>query len=841
MADPVTITVRVRDATTDGIRAVNRSLQRLENGTKDMDKSFGSLVGTAISLAPALIPIAASAAPLVAGMGAATLAVGAFGAAIVPQIQAMSEAAEAEKKYTDAVEKHGAASAEAAKAETAYLDAIADMPPATREAAASLSVLKDEYEDWSNSLSDDTMPVVTKSFATLGALFPKMTPLVKGASTELDRFMTIAAGGIQSNGFDRFMDSFADFAETSLAKANSALIHFTRTLDTGKVGGGVSEFMEFARESGPLVGDVLMNLGEALTNLLIASADTGVGMLSLINAFAGLVASIPPEILTRLLQLALAFKAVKMAAAGMAVAGAAMAVVRTQITAAGTAALGAGTRIGMLTLAFGALSRGAKLAVAGTGIGLLVIALMELSQMGKQAPPNVDRLTTSLGKLGDTGKVTGEAAKAFGADLNGLAESLRVLTRPSTTQSIEKWFSDMLGYGDGGPDAKAAKEDIDAIDKALSNLVSGGKPELAAAAADELGKAMARQGMSAEELRGKLDDYKNALADQAFEQKIAAQAMGLFGEQAQEVQAKLAAQQKSADGLTQSINALSNAYLQARGGIRGMEAAIDAVDEAFKKNGETLDNNTEKGRANNEALDALASSTMKAAESARANGDSWETVNKIYDRGRSKLIASADAMGLTREQAVRLADQILRTPDKTARLKGNMEDLQAKLESAKSQLKRVPDSRKAKVRADIYQLEQAIAKARRQLDAINGKTSHTYVITHMQARQEGSHGTQLGYAHGGVIGAAGGGPRSRMTLVGEQGPELVDLAPGSRVRSSPDTKRMLAGGHAGGGQPIVVQLQLDGRQIAQVLIDPLRGEIQAKGGNVQAALGQPGR
>ncbi|MER6235960.1 hypothetical protein ABT185_07770 [Streptomyces clavifer] len=841
MADDVSITVRVRDATMSGVAAVNRSMQRLENGTKDMDRSFGSLAGTAVSLAPALLPIAASAAPLVAGMGAAAVAVGAFGAAIIPQIQAMSEAAEAEKKYTDAVEKQGAASAEAAKAEQAYLDSIADMPPATREAAAALSVLKEEYEGWSNGLADETMPVATKAFATLGALFPKMTPLVKGASTELDRFVTIAAGGIQSQGFDRFMKSFGEFAETSLAKANSALVHFTRTLDTGKVGGGVAEFMTFARESGPLVGDVLMNLGEALTNLLIASADTGVGMLALINAFAGLVAAIPPEVLTRLLQLALAFKAVKMAAAGMAAAGAAMAVVRTQVTAAGVAAVGAGSRIGMLTLAFGALSRGAKVAVAGTGIGLLVIALMQLSQIGKQAPPSVDRLTTALGRLGDTGKVTGEAARAFGADLSGLAESLNVLTKPSTTQSIEKWFSDLFGYGDGGPAAKAAKADIDAIDKSLANLVSGGKPELAAAAADELGKAMTRQGKSATELRGKLDDYKNALADQAFEQKIAAEAMGLFGEQSLAVQTKLEAQKLSADGLAQSINALSNQYIQARGGIRGMEAAIDAADEAFKKNGETLDNNTEKGRANNQALDDLASATMKAAESARANGDSWSTVNGIYDRGRAKLLASAEAMGLTETQAKALADQILKTPDKTARLKGNLEDLRAKLADAKQRLKNAPSSKTAKIKGEISDLRRKVQQAKDQLAGIKNKT--VSVMVQYRSSQASDFLQSIGgYAHGGVVGAAGGGPRSRMTLVGEQGPELVDLAPGSRVRSNPDTKRMLAGGRAGGGgQPIVVQLQLDGRQVAEVLIDPLRGVIQGKGGSVQTVLGQRGR
>ncbi|MFH9610417.1 hypothetical protein [Streptomyces sp. NPDC017448] len=835
MADDVTIVVRVRDATTQGISAVNRSLRRLEDGTKDMDKSFGSLVGTAVSLAPALLPIAASTAPLVAGMGAATIGVAAFGAAIIPQIQAMSEAAEAEKKYTDAVEKHGAASAEAAKAEEAYLDSIEDMPPATREAAASLSVLKEQYEDWSNSLSDDTMPVATKAFATLGALFPKMTPLVQGTSRELERFVTIAAGGVQSQGFERFMDSFADFSTVSLAKANSGLVQFTRTLDTGEVGGGVAEFMQYARESGPLVGETLMNLVEALSNLLIASADTGVGLLTLINAFAGLVASVPPEVLTRLLQLALAFKAVKMAAAGMAVAGAAMAAVRVQVTAAGVAAVGAGTRMGMLTAAFAALSRGAKLAVAATGVGLLVITLMELSDIGKSTPPNIDKMTSSLGQFAQSGKAAGEMTRVFGKDLDGLMSSLSVLAGAGV--SADEFFK---RFDENPIDLKEAKQEIKALDESLASLVSGGKADLAAAGLDRIKTMMVEAGYSTAGLKTALTEYDEALANAAFEQQLIADSMGVFGEQSLQVQAKLDAQKRSADGLAQSINALSNQYIQARGGIRGMEAAIDAADEAMQKNGKTLDITTEKGRANQEALDNLATATMKAAEAARANHAPWETVNGIYDRGRTKLIASAQAMGMTENQARKLAAQILKTPDKTARLRGNMEDLQQKLNAAKAKLKSVPDSRQAKIRGNIYQLEQAIAEARRELNAINGKTAHTYVITHMQARKEGAHGTQLGYAHGGVIGAAAGGPRSRMTLVGEQGPELVDLAPGSRVRSNPDTKRLLAGGHAGGsGQPIVVQLALDGRALAEVLIDPLRGQIQTlSGGNVQAALGQ---
>jgi hypothetical protein len=167
--------------------------------------------------------------------------------------------------------------------------------------------------------------------------------------------------------------------------------------------------------------------------------------------------------------------------------------------------------------------------------------------------------------------------------------------------------------------------------------------------------------------------------------------------------------------------------------------------------------------SSNVALDQLASSTMQAAEGARANGASWAEVNEIYARGREKLIASADAMGLTREEAIKLADQILRTPDKTAQLKGNMEDLQQKLTDAKAKLARVPDSRKAQVRAEIAQLQAQLNEARRQLRSIDGTTVHTYVYTNHIVTSTGEAHRRDGkaghYASGGLIGRyASGGP-----------------------------------------------------------------------------------
>jgi hypothetical protein len=94
-------------------------------------------------------------------------------------------------------------------------------------------------------------------------------------------------------------------------------------------------------------------------------------------------------------------------------------------------------------------------------------------------------------------------------------------------------------------------------------------------------------------------------------------------------------------------------------------------------------------------------------------------------------------------------------------------------------------------------------------------------------------------ASGGVVGAAAaGGNRWGRTLVGEYGPEIADLPVGTRVHSAPDTARMLTGG--GDSRPIDLTVIIGGAQVGAALIDPLRGEIRNRGGNVQVVLGQRG-
>lgn len=93
-----------------------------------------------------------------------------------------------------------------------------------------------------------------------------------------------------------------------------------------------------------------------------------------------------------------------------------------------------------------------------------------------------------------------------------------------------------------------------------------------------------------------------------------------------------------------------------------------------------------------------------------------------------------------------------------------------------------------------------------------------------------------GFAHGGIIGgAATGGARGGLTMVGENGPELLRLPGGSRVRSNADSRRIAAGSGSGGA--ITLMIESSGSAADKLLVELIRKSVRIKGGNVQAVLG----
>ncbi|GAA2673902.1 hypothetical protein GCM10010400_40050 [Streptomyces aculeolatus] len=735
------------DALDASMRRLGGSLAGARGGLGGLSGAAGrggdgmnKLKAAAISLAPALVPIGASLVPIAAGATAAGVAVGAFGLAVAGQVPALSRASEAQKKYKDAVREHGKTSAEAAKAQTEYLRALNAMPAPTRQAALALGVLKDDYKEWSNLLAGSAMPVATKAFANFGALLPRLSPVVRGASRELDRLMTVMGGGIQSAGFERFMNSFAAFSSGALRKATDGLISFSRAMDSGTGRGQMAEFMDYARTNGPLVGETLRNLARALTHLVAAAADTGVSMLTVVNAFAKMVNAIPTDVLSTLLQLAVAYKAVTLAAAGLGAASTAMAAFTGRATAMRAASTAAGGGLAGLSAAFGTLSRGAKIGLAAAAIGGLLVVLNKLKN--DKPAIEVDALGTALNTLATRGKVTGELK----SNLEEMSQSIAMVSKGASDNRFAKLTSDFgtfVGLAKG-PGISDAAKNVDAWDKSMANLVRGGDAKTAAAQFEILKKAWRAGGGDMGQLKQHTNDYRNALADMKFEAKLAAESQGLFGRQAQSTQRALAAQKASADGLRQSLVALNETQRAGLGGMIGFEQAIDDAAKAARENagalsmsGGRLNLNSQKARDAASALQDLATKTDEAATASRASTGAWAGANRVYARGRSELIRLAVQMGLSRAEARQLASQILKIPDKKTRIRMDKEDAVKGLREVKAAIQKTPGAKSVKVstlnKQAIAALEAVGLKTKR---LPNGKT----VVTTKNGQAIGSIG-----------------------------------------------------------------------------------------------------
>lgn len=208
--------------------------------------------------------------------------------------------------------------------------------------------------------------------------------------------------------------------------------------------------------------------------------------------------------------------------------------------------------------------------------------------------------------------------------------------------------------------------------------------------------------------------------------------------------------------LREAIDEFAGQALDARAATRDFEEAVDAASESVKRNGKTLDTGTEKGRANQAALDAIASSAIRQAQATLTATGSQEQANVVTERGRAAFLRTATAMGMQAGKARELANKLFGIPNVKR-------DVTVKDKAARDAIARV------------------IAAAGKIKDIYRG----IYYTVHGDLKVPG--GTQL-------KGAASGGP-----IVGS-GPKGVDsvpmiLAPGEHVLTAREVDA--AGGHAG--------------------------------------------
>ncbi|MGW3025873.1 phage tail tape measure protein [Streptomyces sp. NPDC001221] len=375
-----------------------------------------------------------------------------------------------------------------------------------------------------------------------------------------------------------------------------------------------------------------------------------------------------------------------------------------------------------LKAAFAELGAVGKASVIVAGLALLAVGISKLADLGKTAPPDVDKLTTSLGNLGRSGTVAGEAARVFGKNMGDLAYDVdRVAGKASGMDKFNDVMNKIFTLGMSKSNSlKDAQQSISALDQSLASMVQGGKADLAAAALKRVEDAYAKSGGKPSKLVGELDKYKAALSASALEQGLTADSMGLFGKQAVATQAALNAEAQSAQGLEQSIMALNNAHRSAFDAETAFHQAISDAKAAIKANGHTLDINTDAGRKNRDVLSQLAAKTEDLVDKKLKEKTSWDQVDKTYQQGRKTLIDVATAMTGSKTKAKELADELLKAPDaKKLQISVDSKGATQDINSFNAAVKKAPGAKSVTLKTLSASAEQVL-------------TSFGYKVTHLK-------------------------------------------------------------------------------------------------------------
>lgn len=288
-----------------------------------------------------------------------------------------------------------------------------------------------------------------------------------------------------------------------------------------------------------------------------------------------------------------------------------------------------GTLAGMGRLGGTAATALTHVGVAGAGLYVAAQGARALFDALDRDKVNIDlpALATSLLDLANSGRIGGEAAGAFGDDLDKLGRAINDLADASLADDITHLSEDILSLGGlaGDTGLDKARERIAALDEALVALVSR-DPAVAREAFDGLTSALEAQGIPAERLIGLLDGYRGALAGVDLDQRIATQS-------GSEMEGQMQRNAIAADDARAALQELQEAILGQANEQFAYKSAVDDTNDSMRE----LEEKTR-------AVAAASSQELAAAQE-----DLAESLEKV----EGDMIAQADqAVVMAERQAI---------------------------------------------------------------------------------------------------------------------------------------------------------------------------------------------
>lgn len=360
----------------------------------------------------------------------------------------------------------------------------------------------------------------------------------------------------------------------------------------------------------------------------------------------------------------------------------------TAIVAVGGLVAGAGikmvtslaaTRVAMTDLGLSSARASTALSLIGKAsiaLGLAAIAAEINKIVDVTKEMDLGGLTGDVLRFGETGKATGELLKNFGDDFGGLSKKFRSdgmsmgdalaevgREASSNFEAFEAWI-------DGGSEASRR---IHEIDQALAALVEGGNADSAAKAFGRLEEMARAQNVSLATLQEIFPSYGAAVESAGIDAQIAGEKTGGAAGPTKSLGEALGGTADSAENAATKLKDYIDALFKVPGLVlgvrdaqRGVQAAIDDATASIKENGRTLDQGTEKGRANQASLDQIADRANTLSEAYLNSNASQKTMTQDAVAARKAFVDTAVAMKMPKDAAQALAEQLIKIPDKKA-------------------------------------------------------------------------------------------------------------------------------------------------------------------------------
>lgn len=758
----------------DGIPGLERNSRPAGREIDRLSGRLRLLASLGLAVGPAFVPVGAVAVPALTGLASAlSIAALATGGAVL-----------AFQGVGDALETLNKARLEPTEANLdAARKAMAEISPEARSLVRELSDLKPVLDDLQAAGGRNLFPRVEEGLQSLLTLAPQVDRILAVTGRAAGDIFKDSAESLASGRWEEFFDFLEDEARPTMmqtARTAGDLTHGLTELwmafEPANAGAlswlagaaddfdrwateldqteGFQDFLAYLDQNGPQVADTLGAIAGAAIDLTQATAPLGGPSLRAIEAVADAVSLIADSPFGPILVAGAAgMSALNLAGrtftpvvdrARTSVTG-----LRGDLATMGQVGVVAWARNEQGAAAYAAAServrgRLSALAKGGAQIGGLALA-------SSDAAREAGAMNTAL--LATAGSMAGPWGTAVGGGIGLLldfkarqeaaaqsAEEFRETLDAQTgaiTQSTRELALNKLQQADWLDSAREAG--ITANELARAVLYGGDAYELAAAKIDDAAGFTDIFTRDAEDLKSKLRDMHGEVRQGAADWEYLAPVLDEAGGSADGLATALGHAAWESNQLVDAQRRLQG-FLSRRGAWRAWQASIDEARKSLKDNGKTLDENTAKGRANNERLDEMIRSAATWSE--RLKGSNRE---RFASQARQDILQAARDMGATKDQLDRF---------------------------------------------------------RRALQLLDGQTAHTSVINTVVTRQQRETGVggpvnPNAYADGGMVRGPGGPRDDRVPAWLSNGEYVINAAATSRHRALLD--RINARRYADGG------------------------------------------